>query len=472
MIFKKSRNYSVILLLIFVMTLLPIAKAEAVPLVSSAKVDIVQNTDPGQRILIIVPHPDDESLGTAGIIQKAVNLKRPIKVVIVTDGESSKMSAIAFTDNENPMSHDFYELGLERQKESMSAMAKLGLPKEDLIFLGFADGSIRFLWSDYWDNGKPRVSGGTQVAYSPYSNVYKPKIAYTGQNLENCLAEIMASFKPTDIYYPMADDMHPDHWGVSNFTRYTINALNLKVKEHMFLVHYPHWPSPWFMVSNKHESLLPLSDLKSSNTSWQSLPLDKNEEFNKEMAIRQYKSQMKVTAPFLLTFVRKNELFAVKAPIIVPKETSKPNLSPMNISHPLIVMNGGGLLNQRIHKSADIVKFTAFTYNNDLYLGLESLGPISNKVLYNFELRLFYEKGIKRIDLSLVNGKLRQVRKASNSIVESVITDHPIINKNTLWVKVKIPQEESLRYMFMGANVIYKNNLTDKVPWNIYKLEK
>lgn len=211
MIFKKSRNYLVVLLLLFVMAFLPIAKAGAISLVSSEKADIAQNTDPGQRILVIVPHPDDESIGMAGIIQNAVNLKRPIKVIIVTDGESSRMSAIAFTNNENHMPHDFYELGLERQRESMSAMAKLGLPKEDLVFLGFADGSIRFLWSDYWDNGKPRVSGGTQVAYSPYDNVYKHKIAYTGQNLESCLEEIMVSFKPTDIYYPMADDIHPDH---------------------------------------------------------------------------------------------------------------------------------------------------------------------------------------------------------------------------------------------------------------------
>lgn len=170
--------------------------------------------------------------------------------------------------------------------------------------------------------------------------------------------------------------------------------------------------------------------------------------------------------------LEKNELFAVKAPIVVPKAASKPNLSAMNISDHLLIMNAGGLLNQKIHKSADIVKFTAFTYNNDLCLGLESLGAVSDKIVYNLELRLFYGKDIKRIDLALVNSKFKQVRKASNSITESVTADQSIINKNTLWIKVKIPQEESLKYIFMGANVIYKNNLIDKVPWNIYKLEK
>jgi len=64
--------------------------------------------DPGQRILIIVPHPDDETLGMAGIIQRAVELKRPIKVVIVTSGESYKKAAMSFCGKTNPTPQDFY----------------------------------------------------------------------------------------------------------------------------------------------------------------------------------------------------------------------------------------------------------------------------------------------------------------------------------------------------------------------------
>jgi len=69
--------------------------------------------DPGQRILIIVPHPDDETLGMAGIIQRAVELKRPIKVVIVTSGESYKKAAMSFCGKTNPTPQDFYRFGVK-----------------------------------------------------------------------------------------------------------------------------------------------------------------------------------------------------------------------------------------------------------------------------------------------------------------------------------------------------------------------
>ncbi|SFE01014.1 GlcNAc-PI de-N-acetylase [Thermoanaerobacter thermohydrosulfuricus] len=90
--------------------------------------------DPGQRILIIVPHPDDETLGMAGIMQRAVELKRTVKVVVVTSGESYEKAAMAFCGKKNPTPADFYKLGLARQQESIAAMRVLGLPRKDLIF--------------------------------------------------------------------------------------------------------------------------------------------------------------------------------------------------------------------------------------------------------------------------------------------------------------------------------------------------
>ena len=44
------------------------------------------------RILIISPHPDDETLSSGGIIQKAVKLKIPIKILVITNGENFKLT--------------------------------------------------------------------------------------------------------------------------------------------------------------------------------------------------------------------------------------------------------------------------------------------------------------------------------------------------------------------------------------------
>lgn len=424
--------------------------------------------DPGQRVLIIVPHPDDESLGTAGIISRAVKLNRPIKVVIVTDGESYKKAAVLFSGHNNPTSNDFYRLGLQRQKESISAMAALGLQRKNLIFLGFADGSTRFLWSEFWDNNEPRMSGGTHVAYSPYKNIYRPKIGYTGHDLENCIKSIIKNFKPTDIYYPLPDDIHPDHWAVSNFVRYAIVSMNLNVRQHMFLIHHPQWPVPWLLEPNKPQ--LPPVDMNDSNTDWQIFNLDNQEISKKLIAIKKYKTQIDAMGPFMLGFVRKNELFAVKPVIKIPTVNSMPNLEAIYMPYTLLQIPTGGILSQEIYRSADLTKFSSFLYNNLLYIGVQSVAPLSSNVTYHIEMRLFYNNKIKRIDLGLIKGKMVQFRRSSNSL-QNVLLSQPLIYRNRLWIKLNVPDKQNLRYIFIGADSIYMGRLIDKIPWNMYKIQ-
>ncbi|AGB18257.1 PIG-L deacetylase family protein [Thermoanaerobacterium thermosaccharolyticum] len=426
--------------------------------------------NPGQRILVIVPHPDDESLGMAGVIQRAVSQNIPIKVVIVTNGDSYKKAAAVYTGHVNPTPADFYKLGIQRQSESIAAMSELGLPKSDVIFLGFADGSTRFLWSDFWDNARPRVSGGTQAAYSPYKNVYKPGIAYTGSNLENSIQEIIKSFNPTDIYYPLADDIHPDHWAVSNFVRYAITAMNLNVRQHMFLVHHPQWPVPWLLEPSK--PLLPPVDMADSNTKWQIFKLRSSEIQKKELAIRKYKTQIAVMEPFLMGFIRENELFGTKPVLIIPNVEALPDFKQQGLPYTLIKIPAGGILNQEIYRSADLTELAAFYYkDHELYIGMQSLAPFSKDVTYQLDMRLFYKNSIRRIDLGLVGKRIYEYKKAENSFSYIPISK-PIFNKNKIWIRINIPDTNNLNYIFMGADSIYKNRLIDKIPWNMYKLEK
>jgi len=425
--------------------------------------------DPGKRILVIVPHPDDESLGMAGVIQRAISQKHPIKVVVVTSGESYKKAAMVFSGHTNPTPQDFYNFGLARQQESIAAMEKLGLHRNDLIFLGFADGSTRFLWSQYWDNNRPRISGGTQVAYAPYKTVYKPGVAYTGENMVNLLTEIINDFKPTDIYYPLADDIHPDHWAISNFVRYTLISLNLNINEHMFLVHHPQWPVPW--MAEKARPMYPPVDMETSNTQWHSFELTDNEISTKQLAIKKYKTQIDVMEPFLMAFVRKTELFAEKPIINIPVLDSLPDLNSRFMPNSLLKVYTGGMLNEEIYRSAALTKLGAFYYNNTLYIGIESARPVSKKVIYHIELRLFYkDKNIKRIDLGVLNGNLFEYKRAENSLT-NIIAGKPLIDKNKIWVQIKIPDKNNLNLIFMGSDSIYGKKLIDKIPWNLYKID-
>ena len=41
------------------------------------------------RLLILAPHPDDESLATGGLIQRAVKAGAKVRVLFATDGDNN-----------------------------------------------------------------------------------------------------------------------------------------------------------------------------------------------------------------------------------------------------------------------------------------------------------------------------------------------------------------------------------------------
>src|SRR5947209_5243916 len=46
-----------------------------------------------QRLLVFAPHPDDETLGAAGLMREARLRHDPVRVVILTNGDGFRVSA-------------------------------------------------------------------------------------------------------------------------------------------------------------------------------------------------------------------------------------------------------------------------------------------------------------------------------------------------------------------------------------------
>lgn len=76
--------------------------------------------------LILAPHPDDESLGCAGLIAASCAAARPPVVMILTDGSGSHPSSRLYPPA---------RLTAVREAEAAQAVGILGLPPERLIFL-------------------------------------------------------------------------------------------------------------------------------------------------------------------------------------------------------------------------------------------------------------------------------------------------------------------------------------------------
>ena len=83
-------------------------------------------------LLVLAPHPDDESLGCGGLIAEALARGRAVYVAILTDGSGSHPGSLTFLPP---------RLAALRAQEVRDATARLGLPPDNLQLLGATDGS-------------------------------------------------------------------------------------------------------------------------------------------------------------------------------------------------------------------------------------------------------------------------------------------------------------------------------------------
>lgn len=88
---------------------------------------------PGDRLLVVAPHPDDEVLGSGGLLYEAMQHGREVLVLVVTDGEASHPGSARWRPD---------RLGSTRIAESRAALAELGLGEEQFVRLGLGDGQL------------------------------------------------------------------------------------------------------------------------------------------------------------------------------------------------------------------------------------------------------------------------------------------------------------------------------------------
>jgi LmbE family N-acetylglucosaminyl deacetylase len=82
-------------------------------------------------LVVIAPHPDDESLACGGALAQASERGRPARVVVVSDGAGSHPASKAYPKN---------RLRDLREDEAKQAARELGLdPDRDVVFLRLSD---------------------------------------------------------------------------------------------------------------------------------------------------------------------------------------------------------------------------------------------------------------------------------------------------------------------------------------------
>ncbi|RZJ02563.1 MAG: PIG-L family deacetylase [Brevundimonas sp.] len=90
-------------------------------------------TLPARRLLVVAPHPDDESLGCGGLIHAFVRDGRAVTVAFVTDGGASHPGSLAWSRR---------RLAARRRDEALDALQALGLSRADGLFLDLPDSDM------------------------------------------------------------------------------------------------------------------------------------------------------------------------------------------------------------------------------------------------------------------------------------------------------------------------------------------
>jgi LmbE family N-acetylglucosaminyl deacetylase len=125
-----------------------------------------------KRMVVVAPHPDDDVLGCGGTIACKVQEGWQVFIIYVTTGGNSHARVLGILNAPTPA-----QLAEIRKAEAISAAQVLGVPAQNLIFLGLNSDFLR---------KHPNEAGAR-------------------------LANVLSATRPDMLFYPMVLDTHPTH---------------------------------------------------------------------------------------------------------------------------------------------------------------------------------------------------------------------------------------------------------------------
>ena len=264
---------------------------------------VLPRIDADTSLLVVAPHPDDETLCCAGLVQHVLAAGGTVSILWLTSGDGSALSLLMVEHRLRTDAAAARELGARRMREARAAASLLGVPAAQQLFLGYPDGGLPQLLSS--NRSAVYRAPYTQASSVPYQDALFPGHPYTGESLERDFAAVLKRVAPTMIAAPSPRDSHPDHRAagllVAAAARGGTTAATL-----YWIVHGGEgWPSPRGLEPGLPLMTAPLMQGVASTK----LELSAHEEDRKLDAVREYHTQLQVLAPLLLAFVRTSELY-------------------------------------------------------------------------------------------------------------------------------------------------------------------
>ena len=136
------------------------------------------------RLLVLAPHMDDETLACGGTVLRH-NDRQSIYCLFATDGAASPAPLLPWRGRADPGIVDI------RRQEALAATSRLGIPESNLRFLGLPDGGLAGLLD----------------------------------RLVSALEDAVHAIRPQFVLAPFRFDVHPDHIALNRAARGVLREL-------------------------------------------------------------------------------------------------------------------------------------------------------------------------------------------------------------------------------------------------------
>jgi LmbE family N-acetylglucosaminyl deacetylase len=185
---------------------------------SSGRLELGINPLP-KSVLIFAAHEDDD--GTQmGFIRSLVENQVPLHVIYYTSGDAGACDRY-FQHTCGPA--EALNFGAIRMQEARAALGHLGVPAEDILFMGLPDGGTGKIWYDHQQASDPYLAVLLASDHAPYQGILHPNLPFARDAVVSATEEIIRRFQPEVIFtvHPPAEG-HIDHI-VNNF--FVVKAL-------------------------------------------------------------------------------------------------------------------------------------------------------------------------------------------------------------------------------------------------------
>jgi LmbE family N-acetylglucosaminyl deacetylase len=145
------------------------------------------------RVLVLAPHPDDESLGAGGLLAHLASVGGLARVIFATNGDNAPWIQRVAERRWRISESDRQRFGARRRAEAVAALEALGFSAEDALFFDRQD---QGLTAD--------LMRGDELVVE-------------------LLARELMSWRPTLLVAPSMRDLHPDHSALAVFAQLAID---------------------------------------------------------------------------------------------------------------------------------------------------------------------------------------------------------------------------------------------------------